>query len=246
MTAGQRGWPGRGCAAANSPSPADAPRRGRSSRSSLATDPQRQRIGGRGSPRRARRRAPPTGGVRRRRSRQAIDAHDRRPAAIDISVTSEQQRHLSLNSTATSTMTSTGAPCRWAGEKRHCRTAWTARSFEAAGEALQNPDVADRSVAPHDDFEHDVAGDAALPCVLGVVGLHLAKQAGRLDPAAGPIRSAAGAAAGARADAAAVARAEAGAGAGSGAAASARSMALGLDRRLVRARRRGSAYRPAR
>src|SRR5436190_6412226 len=43
----------------------------------------------------------------------------------------EQNHHcyLSLKFTATSTTTSTGAPWRRAGEKRHCRTACAARSF---------------------------------------------------------------------------------------------------------------------
>ena len=66
-------------------------------------------------------------------------------------------RYLNLNSTATSTMTSTGVPCRRAGEKRHWRTACTARSFKSAAEPLDDLQIADRAVPPDDDFQDDFA-----------------------------------------------------------------------------------------
>src|SRR5439155_584153 len=66
---------------------------------------------------------------------------------------------------------------------------------EPRAEALEHFDVAHRSVAPHDDLEHHFAGDAAPPRLFGVVGLHLAQQARRIDAAARPIRPAADAAA---------------------------------------------------
>src|SRR5207253_1673137 len=99
-------------------------------------------------------------------------------------------------------------------------------------EALQDPDLADRSIMPHDDLEKHVARNAATARVVGIVGLHLAEQTGRLDAAAGPIGSAAGAASGSGADSAAIAFAEPGAFARSGAAAPTGAVAVDVGTRL--------------
>ena len=82
-----------------------------------------------------------------------------------------------------------------AGEKRHCRTACTARSFKPGRQPAQNLDVADGAVAAHDDLELDFTRDVGAACFVGVVRLHFAQQAWRLDAAAGAVRTAAGAAA---------------------------------------------------
>src|SRR5438067_55935 len=108
-------------------------------------------------------------------------------------------------------------------------------------EPLQDPDLADRSIMPHDDLEKHVARNAATARVVGIVGLHLAEQTGRLDAAAGPIGSAAGAAPGSGADSAAIAFAEPGAFARSGAAGTGRrekDEAHRLGWPIVRAQRR--------
>ena len=100
--------------------------------------------------------------------------------------------------------------------------------IEAGAEPLQDRDVADRAIAPHDDFEHHVAGDAATPGFVGVIGLHLAQQSRWLDAAAWPERPAARAAAGSVADAGAKSFTVADALTGAGAAA--RSGALAFAR----------------
>ena len=63
-----------------------------------------------------------------------------------------------------------GAPCRRAGAKRHCRTACTARSFSPPARPRRILISPTAAVAAHDDFEHDLAAESALPRVLGVVG----------------------------------------------------------------------------
>ena len=108
-------------------------------------------------------------------------------------------------------MTSTGAPLSRAGEKRHCRTACTARSSRPDPRRRRTAHVADAAVAAHDDLEHDLAGDVLPPGRVGVVGAHFLDQPRRADAAARAIRTAAGAAAFARADAGAAAFAKAGA-----------------------------------
>ena len=134
------------------------------------------------APRRTSARSSPATAPRRRRSstaRQAASTSQQsRPAAT---------AHRSLNSTATSTMTSTGAPWRVRGREaplphrldRRDRSARRRRPCRI----LTSPTDA---VAADDDFEHDVAGDARAARVLRVVGLHLAQQARRLDADAGP------------------------------------------------------------
>ena len=82
----------------------------------------------------------------------------------------------SLNSTATSTMTSTGVPKRRAGMKRHCLTASIATLIEAGAETAQQPHVADGAVTAHDNLELDIAGDASTTGILGVVGFDFAKN----------------------------------------------------------------------
>src|SRR5262245_47379909 len=54
---------------------------------------------------------------------------------------------------------------------------------QAPAESLKNLDVADCAVTTHDDLEHDLAGNAAPPRVLGVVRFDLADQLRRLDAA---------------------------------------------------------------
>src|SRR5262249_29444808 len=100
-------------------------------------------------------------------------------------------------------------------------------------QALQHLDLADRAVAPHDDLEHDIARDAALPRVFGVIGTHFAQKTRRLDAAARTIRAAAGAATGSRSDAAAVPGSESRARSRAGAAAFSRTVAVGLGSRLL-------------
>src|SRR5204862_3326784 len=63
---------------------------------------------------------------------------------------------------------------------------------ESAGQALKDAYVADRAVAPDDDFEHDLALQSLPPRFLGIVGAHFLDETRRLNAAAGPIRSAAG------------------------------------------------------
>ena len=75
----------------------------------------------------------------------------------------------SLNSTATSTITSTGVPNRRAGEKRHCLTASIARRSSPAGQACAAPSRRQRYHRADDDLEHDVPFDSQAPCFLGVV-----------------------------------------------------------------------------
>src|SRR4051812_1292565 len=104
---------------------------------------------------------------------------------------------------------------------------------EAIAEALQHAHVADAAVAPHHDLHHDVAFDSALPRLLRVIRLHLAQERRRLDAAARPVRSAAGAAALAFTDTAALAFAEAGTFAGAGATAGSGPPALVLRRGLL-------------
>jgi hypothetical protein len=73
--------------------------------------------------------------------------------------------------------------------------------IEAGAETVKHPDIADRPVAAHHDFEQDIARQTPLARFLGVLSLHLAQKPWRLDTAAGPIRPAAGPAAGTVADA---------------------------------------------
>src|SRR5262245_16200877 len=47
---------------------------------------------------------------------------------------------------------------------------------EAAAKSLQNANVANRSVTPHDDLENHFTGNPTLPRGLGVIGLHLAHE----------------------------------------------------------------------
>ena len=84
--------------------------------------------------------------------------------------------YLNLNSTATSTITSTGCPSRVAGAKRHCRTAAMARSFSPLGRPLTSFDVAHRSVAAHDDLQHDFAFEVPPARLFGVAGLHFSQE----------------------------------------------------------------------
>jgi hypothetical protein len=58
--------------------------------------------------------------------------------------------------------------------------------IETGAKTALKPDVPDRAVAPHDDFELDVAADPATAGVLGIVGFHFAKQRWRRDAAAWP------------------------------------------------------------
>src|SRR5206468_9609880 len=80
---------------------------------------------------------------------------------------------------------------------------------QSAAEPLQNPDVADRAVAPHHDLHDDFAADPAAPRVFGVVGAHFAQQPRRIDSAPRTEWSAAGAASGSRSNAGPVALAQA-------------------------------------
>src|SRR5688500_7097752 len=77
--------------------------------------------------------------------------------------------------------------------------------IQSRAQSLQHGHVADRAIAAHDDFEHDVPSDATPPCVVGVVGLDLTQQPRRLDAAARTEGAAAGAAAGSVANARAAA-----------------------------------------
>ena len=143
-----------------------------------------------------------------------------------------EARHRILNSTATSTITSTGVPCRRAAAKRHWRTACTARSLSPDAESLQHLHVADRSVPPDHDLQDHVADDAALTGLFRIVRFHFAQQPRRFDPAAASIRTAADPTARSGPDSGAVAFADACAGARAHAVAPARSVAVGFGVRL--------------
>ena len=67
---------------------------------------------------------------------------------------------------------------------------------QAACETTQNLDVADSAVAPHHDFEDDIAAESALPCILRIVRAHLSQETRWLDAAAGSVGTAAGCRAG--------------------------------------------------
>src|SRR6185295_5576883 len=82
---------------------------------------------------------------------------------------------------------------------------------ETRPEAVKEFHLADRAITPHDDFEHDFAGERALPRGLGVVGFDFAQQPRRGDAAAGTVRSAARPAARSGTDAGPAAFAQAGA-----------------------------------
>ena len=110
--------------------------------------------------------------------------------------------------------------------------------IKAGAATLQNRDVADRAVAPHDDLEHHVSGDAAAPRVVGVIGLDLAQQSRRLDAASRAEGTAARAAAGTVANAGSESFAAAGALACAGAAASSGALALTRFACPSRSRRR--------
>ena len=84
--------------------------------------------------------------------------------------------------------------------------------------SLQDRDVTNGAIPPHDNFENDVAGDSTPARLIGVVGLYLAQQSRRIDSAARPERSAPGASAGAVADTGAEAFTAAGALTGAGSA----------------------------
>jgi hypothetical protein len=73
--------------------------------------------------------------------------------------------------------------------------------IESGAAALKNRYLTNGSVSPDDDLENHVAGDSPAARLVCVLRFHLAEQSRRLDSAAGPERSAAGASAGAIADA---------------------------------------------
>jgi hypothetical protein len=56
--------------------------------------------------------------------------------------------------------------------------------IESAIEPAPHTHVADRAVAPHDDFEQHFAADSAPPGVVGVIGFDFAQQSWRLDACA--------------------------------------------------------------
>src|SRR5439155_20388483 len=103
---------------------------------------------------------------------------------------------------------------------------------QSTAQALQNPDVADRAVAPHDDLQHHFAAEPAAPRVFCVVGADFAQQPRRIDSAPRTEWSAAGAASGSRSNAGPVALANARSRAGTGAAAFTGPMTLVVRRRL--------------
>src|SRR5207247_750627 len=102
-------------------------------------------------------------------------------------------------------------------------------AVQAAAEALQDPDVADRAVAAHDDFKHDLAPQSLASRVLAVICADLFEQARWIDAAAGSIGSAASSAAGSFSNPGTLTRAEARSRARACATASAGSVAFGLD-----------------
>ena len=104
---------------------------------------------------------------------------------------------------------------------------------ETRAEAPHHLDVANRSVPPHDNFQHDVADDITLPCFLGVIGFHFAQKPRGLDAAARTEWTAARAASRSWSDAGAVAFADSSSLARAGAAACARTVTVGLGRGLL-------------
>ena len=142
-------------------------------------------------------------------------------------------RYLNLNSTATSTVTSTGVPCRRAGENRHWRTAWTARSLSPPPSPLNHLQITNRSVPSDDDFQDDLAGEPFYAGVFGVVRFYLAQQLWRLDPASRTIDAATSAAAGTGSDSRALALADSRSGSRPCAATAPRSTAVFRRRRSL-------------
>jgi hypothetical protein len=73
--------------------------------------------------------------------------------------------------------------------------------IQAGATSLEDRYVANGTIAPHDNFENDIAGDSTAPRLVGVLGLHLAQQSRRFDSTARPERATAGSSAGAVTDA---------------------------------------------
>src|SRR3954468_24489810 len=103
--------------------------------------------------------------------------------------------------------------------------------IEPGAQPVQQPHVADRAVALHDDLELDVSFDAALAAFFRVIRLHLANDRGRGDAGARTVGTTAGPAAGARTESRALSLANAGALPGAGAARRAGAVTVGLLRR---------------
>ena len=141
-------------------------------------------------------------------------------------------RYRILNSTATSTMTSTGVPLTPRRGKAPLANRLHGPVVEPRPESLQHFHVADRPVPPDHDLQDHVAGDAALTGLFRVVGFHFAQQPRRFDPAAASIRTAADPSTRPRPDSGAVALADARAGARAHAVAPARSVTVGFSARL--------------
>ena len=103
---------------------------------------------------------------------------------------------------------------------------------ETRPEPLQYCDVADASVAPHDDFQHDFADDIAPPRFFRVIRFHFAQKSRWLDAAAGTERTAARAAARSWPDAGALSFADTRSSRRTRTATGAQSVAVVLRRRL--------------
>src|SRR3954467_7658402 len=102
---------------------------------------------------------------------------------------------------------------------------------EPGAQPVQQPHVADRAVALHDDLELDVPFDAALAAFFRVIRLHLANDRGRGDAGPWTVGTAASPAAGAWPESRALSLSNAGALPGAGAARRAGAVTVGLLRR---------------